>query len=216
MTTALAICQKAYKRQKLNNLTGFSDTNPFPYNLALDLLNEVIRSMNRLGSFYFMETKTALPYSPATSTYDLSALSIDPRRIDYVRAEATDKWGTIKQYSLSDFQRLFQSSTIQTTKPTGFTKHNTTLYLNTIPDADYSLYVYHYQDMPLITTEETVLRVPERDEDVVIEAIYQFLGFNMKRWDYATAFNVLTTKVNPLLVSLNRDAGMPRQMPAAF
>ncbi len=217
-STALELCRLAYVEHNLNNLTGFSNTAPHPYNLALQGLNSIIRAMNRMGSFYFMETKTALPYTVGQSVYDLSSLAnvVDPRRIERVRMEATDSWGDLAQKSWVDFQRLYRSSEVQTTKPTAFSKYNTELYLNTIPDQDYSLYVYHYKDMPAVTLATDTLVIPERDEDVIIEAMYQWLGYKLRRWDYGTAFSAIQTKVSPLLVSLKADVGIARQMPAAF
>ncbi len=217
-TTALELCRLAYVEHNLNSLTTFSNNSPHPYNLALQGLNSIIRIMNRLGSFYFMETKTALPYLVGQFSYDLNTLTnvVDPRRIERVRIEAVDHWTDLTQKSWPDFQKVYQSSSIQTTKPTVFSKYNTTLYLNAIPDQDYSIYVYHYKDMPAITSGTDLLQVPERDEDVIVECVYQWLGYKMARWDYGTAFTAIKTVVSPLLVSLKSDVGIAHQMPAAF
>lgn len=58
--------------------------------------------------------------------------------------------------------------------------------------------------------------IPERDEDVLIDACFQMLGYKIGRWDYGTALNAMAVKVSPLLADMKKSRSMPTQMPAAF
>lgn len=217
MSTALDICASAYRLANLDQtLTSFSTTQEFPYNCALDLLNGVLSEMNRLGSYWFTKTATALPYTEGVYQYDLGTLAIDPQRIDRVRRTASNYQGDLTQMHWMAFQRHYRSSSLQTTLPTRFSKYNDTLELNTIPDQDYSLVVYHFKDMPLVTTTTDTLLVPENDEDVVRDGVLAYLYQRMGYPAFDSAYQLWLGKVNKLLGDQKEDAGLPRQMPAAF
>jgi hypothetical protein len=215
-SSALQIVTEAYRHHNLDEVTSFSTAQEFPYNIAKDILNQVIREMNRLGSYWFCETKTALPYSVGVYQYSFNTLAIDPKRVIRIRKEATDKWGNLKQSSWYHFQRLYRSTSVQTAEPTAFSKFGDALELNVIPDQDYSLYVYHFKDMPLISATSDTFLLPERDEDILIDACYQILGYKLGRWGLEAALQAIALKVIPLLADNQQDVGMPYQMPAAF
>lgn len=215
-STALQIVTQAYRHHNLNEVTSFSTTQEFPYKLGLDIINNVIRTMNRLGNYWFCETKTALTYAPSTSTYNYTSLAIDPRRVIRIRKEATNYWGDLVEINWKDFNKLYRSSSITSAQPTRFAKFADNFYLDAAPDQDYSMYVYHYKDMPLIVNTTDTFLIPERDEDVLIDGVYQLLGAEMGRWDLGTAVQAMNLKIQPLLAEQKKDTSIPVQMPAAF
>lgn len=215
-STAVQIVTQAYRHHNLNEVTTFNTGLEFPYKLALDIINEVIRYMNRLGSFHFMETKTALAYGVGTNSYSFTTLNVDPKRITYIRKEATDHWGDLSLLNWRDFQAAYRSSAVVTAEPTVWSKYGDTLYLNSTPGEDYSIYVYHFRDMPAVTATTDTFIVPERDEDVLIDCCFQILGYKMGRWNYETAYAVMQSRVAPYLVAVKNDAALPTQFPAAF
>jgi len=215
-STAVQIITEAYRNHNLDEVTTFSTTLEFPYKIALNVLNATVREINRMGNLWFMETKTALTYSNGVNTYSFSSLSVDPKRIIRLRREATNYWGEMKQYNYRQFQQLFQMAATATAEPNAWTKFNDTLTLNTIPDQDYTLELYHFKDMPLISATSDTFLVPERDEDILIDCCYQWLGYKMGRWDIGTAIQAIKILAQPFLAQMEEDAGMPQQMPAAF
>jgi hypothetical protein len=216
MSTALQIVTEAYRHHNLNEVTSFATTQEFPYNIAMDILNQVLREMNRLGSYWFCETKTALPYSGGVYQYSFTTLAIDPKRVMRIQMEAANFKGELTECNWRDFMRLYRGSAVQTGMPAVWSKFGSTLELSLIPDQDYSLYAYHFKDMPLVSATTDTMLVPERDEDVLIDSCYQILGYKIGKWDLGTAFAAIAAKVSPLLANMKQDSGMPVQMPAAF
>lgn len=217
MSTAIQIIAEAYRQLNLTEPASFSSSSEFPLNVAKDILNKTIREMNRLGNLWFMETSTSLPYGVGVYTYDLTALGIDPKRIAYIRRDTQDNRGELKQYQSRNFNKLFRGySTLNTTAPTVWMKYNNTLELNAIPDQDYSLTVYHFRDMPLITATSDPVLVPERDEDILIDACTEWLKVRIGQQDSSSALINTKIKLAPFLVQIESDAGLPNQMPAAF
>lgn len=218
MADAITLVKEAYRKNNLDQtqITSFSSTLEFPYNLAQDILNDVLRMMNRAGNLWFTETKTALTYGVGTYTYSFTTLAVDPQKVINVRLEATDHWGELTQYARRAFQNRWRKSSILTTKPTAWTKYGSTLELNCIPDQDYTMYVYHYKDMPLVTATSDTTLVPEADEDVLINNCYTWLGKFIGRISEGDAIALIKANTAPFLVSTRNDAGMPNQMPAAF
>lgn len=215
-STAVQIISQAYRRHNLNEVTTFSTTQEFPYKLALDVLNETIRRLNRLGDFRFSEAKTAIPYTPATATYSFATLGIDSNRIRVLRKELADHQQDLKQVSWHDFQRRYRTSPIQTAEPNTWAKYGDSLTLASYPDQDYQIYAYHYRNIALVTAPTDTFIIPEQDEDMLIDACYQILGHYTGRWDFGTALAAIVALANPFLVEENKDTGLPRQMPAAF
>lgn len=213
---ALAIVTEAYRKHNLDEVTSFSTTQDFPFNLAISTINDVIRYANRMGPFYFTETKTALSYSVGVYTYDMVSLNINPRQIKFIRKEATDHWGELKAFNHRDFMERFRRAAVQTQEPTGWTRFANTLELNSIPDANYSIYCYHFRDMPTITATTDTFLVPESDEDILIESCYQILGARIGRWEMPQAEVEIRNLFTPFISDVKQDTAMPTQMPAMF
>lgn len=216
MSTALQVLNFAYRKANLDEITTFSTSLEFPANIAQDVINTAIREMNRWGSYWFMETDTALSYSVGIYQYTLSSLEIDPKRIISVRRTLTNYAGYLTQYQHNRFVKLFRFSATQTSIPTGFTKFGGVLELNTIPDRDYALKVKHYKDLPLVTTALQALVIPESDEDVLGDLCYAYLLQSMGKPDYVQAYEIAKMKAQSLLATMQEDAGIPLQMPAHF
>lgn len=215
-STALEIISEAYRHHNLNDIATLSNGQEFPYSLAKDILNEVIRMMNRAGSYWFCESKTELIYSPDTSSYALTSLGIDPKRVIRIRREAENQWGELKEYNWRHFQQLFRSGGIQSGIPNVWAKYGNELHLDVSPNQNYSVQVYHFIDMSAVVDGTDTFLIPERDEDVLIDCCYQLLGYKIGRWDFGAAFQAMQIKILPLLADMKQDAGMPTQMPAAF
>lgn len=215
-STAVQIIAEAYRQLNLNEPVSFSSSQEFPENIAKDVLNKVIREMNRLGNLWFTETATVLAYSGGVYTYDLGVLGIDPKRIRYVRKEATNHQGELTEYQNRVFRQYFRSSTIQTAEPTVFTKSANIFELNSIPNQDYAITIYHFKDMPAVTATTDTLLVPERDEDMLTENCVEWLSYRMGKQDKQTSLVNIRANTIPFLVQVKTDAGMAKQMPAAF
>lgn len=215
-SNALQIITEAFRHHNLNEVTSFSTTQEFPYKIARDIINEVIRAMNRLGNYWFTEQKVILSYTPGQYAYDLQSLSIDPKGIIRMRVEATNQWANLQQLNWAHFQKQFRNMPLSTGKPLYWSKYGNTLELNAIADQDYQITIYHFKDMPQIETTTDTFLLPERDEDVLIECCYQLLGYKMGRWDYGSALTAMKVKITPLLADMKQDVGIPHQMPAAF
>lgn len=215
-STALQIITEAYRAHNLSEVTTFSTSLEFPYRIAKDILNDVIRQLNRQGNYWFTETKTALTYGVGTYQYSFNTLAVDPKRVIRVRKELADHYGDLNQVNWETFQRLYRSSATQTTEPTAWSKYGDTLELNNIPDQSYTLYVYHFKDMPKVTATSDTFLVPEQDEDILIDCCFQMLGYKLGKWDLGTAIQAMRLRIEPLLADMKQDAGLPLQMPAAF
>lgn len=221
MSTALDIVNVALRDHNLKEISGFSTTQEFPGNIVKDVLNEVIRELNRMGNFWFSESKTPLPFSPSVYSYSFKALGIDPRRVIRIQREATGYWGELEQVNWRDFQKHFRTSTLATAQPSQWSKYGDSLELSSQPDQNYSLYAYHYRDMPVITSTADsqtsgAILVPENDEDLLERGCYFMLGYKIGKWDYITAVQQLKIKANPFLVSSQQDSGIAHQMPSLF
>lgn len=216
MATALEIAAAAYRQANLDqDLSSFSMTD-FPYSIALDLFNTVIREMNRKGRYWFAESTANLTYSVGVYQYTYASLSVDPNAILRIRKEATDKWEELTQMNWRKFQEYYRRSAIQTTEPKYWSKYNGQIELNCIPDQDYTIKVYHLRDLPLIAATTDTLLCQVSDEDVFQEGIYAYLLNRLSRADWITAYQTYINKVDSLLADMKEDVGLPRQMPAAF
>jgi len=214
--TAVQIITEAYRKHNLDEVSSFSTSLEFPYNLAEDVINDVIRYANRLGSYWFTETKTGLTYGVGTYTYSFNTLAVDPKRIRFIWKEATNFQGELEQKNKREFMLLYRRAATVTTTPTAWTKYGDTLELNTIPDQDYSIYVYHFKDMPVVTATGDTFLIPERDEDMLIQACYHKLGAYIGKWTHAEAEGQIKFLFGPFLADTKQDSGRPNQMPANF
>ncbi|MBY0403802.1 MAG: hypothetical protein K2X66_07870 [Cyanobacteria bacterium] len=216
MSNALQILSEAFRQHNLEEVTSFSVNQEFPYNIALNLLNDVIREFNRQGSFWFTETKTNLGFTVGKSSYSLASLGIDVKRIRFLRREDARVPGELQAMNYRGFLNLFRNAPVLTGMPSVYSKFGDTLELNMIPDQDYALSVYHFKNLPFVSDPLDTFLIPERDEDVLIDACFQLLGYRLGRWNLANALQGISIKIRPLLSDMNRDAGVPHQMPAAF
>lgn len=220
MSNALQICADAYAEANLDQtLTSFSTTQEFPYNIAKTLINTVIKEMDRMGEFWFCETSVSMPYSPSTSSWNLTTLAaypIDAKRITRVRTEATNYWNELTELNYRKFQALYRVAAIPSAQPQRWAKYQNTVYTDSSPDQDYSLNLYYFQDMPLVASETDTLLVPTKDEDVVREGVFAYLCQRIGRPDYQLAYELYMQKVKTLLVTVKKDVGLPTQMPASF
>lgn len=221
MSTAQVIVSEAFERQNLAAVTNFATSQEFPYSIALRLLNRTIKQMNRMGNFIFTETETALTYGVSTYTYDCSDNNIDPKRIKYIRKEATNSWGNLKQYNWQDFKKAFRLAALQTAEPTAWTKFNDTIELNTQPDANYNIRVTHYRDMPVITaltdSQATgAILVPVNDEDILIDGVESFLCEAIGTLDWVGKRTLWEQSLKRFLADDERDVGIPLQLPRMF
>ena len=217
MSTAIQVCAEAYRNANLDqDLTSFSTSQEFPYNLSIDLINKVIREMNRMGSWWFTETETALAYTVGVYSYSFTSLSVDPKKVLRIRREVSGQQGELRQYNWRQFQITFRQSSILTTLPTGWSKYGNTLELNVIPDQDYTLGLYHYRDMPVIAATTDTFLVPVADEDVLTDGVYAYLLQRMGRPDFQAAYQLFKEKAVALMGDNRQDAGLPSQMPANF
>lgn len=215
-STAIQIITEAYRKHNLDEVASFSTSQEYPFNIAEDVLNDVIRFANRLGSYWFTETKTALAYSGGTYTYSFNTLAVDPKRIRYIWKEATNYWGELEQKNKRDFMNLYRRAAVQTTNPTAWTKYGDTLELNTIPDQDYSLYVYHFKDMPVVSATSDTFLIPERDEDILIQSCYHKLAAYIGKITHDQAEGQIKFLFMPFLADMKQDSGRPLQLPASF
>lgn len=216
MSTAVQIITEAYRHHNLDEVTTFSTSLEFPYNIAKDVLNSVIREMNRVGPFWFTETETSLTYSAGVISYTLSSNNIDPNRVIQVRKTATNYWGALSQYEYNQFLDKFRKTSVTTTQPSAWAKFGDTLYLDVYPDQDYTIKVLHFRDLPVVNATTDTFLIPERDEDILIDNCYQMLGYRLGKWDVGTALQAIAAKTRPLLANMKQDSGLARQMPAAF
>lgn len=217
MSTAIAICADAFRQANLDQeLIGFSGNQEFPYNIALSLINNVIQEMNRMGNYWFTETVTDLPDTPGATAFDLNALGVDPKRIIRLRREALPYAGELVQRNWRDFQQAHRSAAIATGTPQYFAKFSGQLHLDVIPDRNYQIKIYHFQDIPLVSEPGDTLPVPAGDEDVLRDGVYAYLCQRLGRADYAQAQAIYLAKIRTLLAAMKTDAGIPNQMPANF
>lgn len=216
--TALTIAADAYRECNLDSeLTSFSTTQEFPYKNALTYINDVVAEMNRKGNLYFTETETALSYGVGTSSWDLSSLNIDPRRVFRVRRTATNYEADLQAMNYQMFQNRFRiNGTPTATMPRFYSRYANTLYINAAQDQDYSLKVYHFKDMPAVTTTSDTFLLPERDEDVLRTGIKARVLQGIGRDDWQAVYQIFQDKLADMLVSVKEDSALATVRPAAF
>jgi len=215
--TAIEVCASAYRQAQLDQtLTSFSTTQEWPYNIALDLLNTVIREMNLKGHFWFSEVATALTYSSESNTWNLSSLGIDHQSVTRVRRTLTGYEGELERMNYRKFQQLYQNAPTSTQEPVAYTVYNATLYTSSIPDQDYGLMAYNYQNLPLLVNPSDNFTIPDEYLDVVQEGVYAYLLQRAGIGDFGSAYQLYQAKLMQILKYLKRNTGTALQMPAAF
>lgn len=212
--TALQLCQQAYREANMSEaLSTLSPNQCFPYNIAMDCLNDVLRDLNRMGSFWFMETKTPLVYSVGVHEYNLMSLGIDPLRISQVRDNQGAQLGQMHE---RNFSKRFRTGVLNTARPTVFSKFANTLSLNVIPDEDYGLVAVHYDDIPLVIGDGDFVAVPEEDEDIVVKGILASILMKMDRSASVPEYTLFKKLAEGWLVEVKQDFGLPAVRPRLF
>ena len=217
-TSALDICESAYRQANLDQtLSSFSMTD-FPYSIAQDLLNTVIQEMNRKGAYWFTETSADLTYSGGVYQYTFSSVAsdLDPKRILRLRKESTNHKQELIQMNWRRFQERYRRDAVQTGEPLHWAKYGNSLELSTIPDQDYTIKVYYLRDMPLVTATTDTLLCQVGDEDVFREGVYAYLLDRLGRPDAQAKMAAYLNKVGDLLADMKQDSGIALQIPAAF
>jgi hypothetical protein len=218
-TTALQAANSALRQSNLDEIsTLISNSNtPFPDKIVLDCLNMAIREMNRKGRFWFMESAVVLPYSVGVSSYTFDSLgSVDPKGVLRIRREMDPLEGELVQQNYRWFQQRYRQQPILTQMPRAWTKFGNTLYLDSIPDQNYTLTMYCLKDIPIVTADNTTFPCQESDVDVFIDGLMAYLHHRTSNPDYAQVYQLWMSKVNALIADMAQDAGMPTQMPAAW
>ncbi len=216
MSTALDICARAYKRANLEQPLASFFMQDFPFNLALDLINLVIQEMNSMGHYWFTETYSSLMYSPGVNEWNFSSFQSDPKGILRIRKELAGFKGELTEVNYRYFQQNYRINDVVTGEPRYWAKYGNSFVLDTIPDKDYNLVVYHLRDMPLIVENVDTLLCQETDEHVFQEGVYAYLLNSLQRPDWDAAYANFQRKANNLLADMNQDQGLARQWPAAF
>jgi len=221
-SSPLQLAASAFQEANVGTLSSFTMT-AFPYNHALDIINEAISEMNRAGVYTYTDLSQLLTYTPSVYTYNLdtvAAYPIEPRKIQYLRLESTTtSKGELVEYNFRDFQKRFMTGAMPTGKPLGWSKYGNTLYLSSIPDQDYKVTIYYFSSIPLITVgsnDTTSMGLPPVYEDILRKLIYALLLGVMGRPDFSTQYQLARQKVDEAVAINQTDYGMPTQMPKAF
>lgn len=208
---------EVFKKANLSQgISAFNSALEFPYGEAQSILNRAIDDLNDLGSFKFMYQSTALAYSAGVYTYDLNTLGINPNKIHFIEKQASNKWGELEPYNLRDFRRLFRKSAIQTTEPSAYTDYNDTLELNTIPDQDYSIKVWHYKEIERVSMGSDVLVIPKRNESVLYKMAMAHLLDTLSRPDANEKYQEAIVFSKKLVAAEYKRADKPSLMPGNF
>ena len=228
MSTAINICASAYRQAKLDqDLTSFTTTQEFPYNISLDLMNTVIQEMNRAANYWFTETSVPLVYTAGLNSYSLNTLvagqdtgtyaAIDPQKVSRIRREGVvGQVGQMTEMSWKKFQQRFRINVTATGQPNYWAKYNSTIAFDTIPDQNYGLVLYYYNDINVIQATTDVLGIPLKYEDTIREGIYAYVLQRMGRPDAAQCYQLWQSKIQSLQKNDQVDVALPMQMPAAF
>jgi hypothetical protein len=215
-STALTICQKAFRQANVGReLTSFDNSQDFPYNCAMDLLNEVIASMNYEGNLWFMAATTALVYGIGVYSYDLQALGIDPRKVVRVRRSATQQ-GELVYRNQRLFEKNYRQSALISGLPTVFSIWGDTLALNIIPDQNYNLEIHHYKDMPLAAAVNDTFTLPVQDENVLIIGVRARLKQVLGAADWPQDLALFEKQLKSMKLEMRKFYTGGEVRPAAF
>ena len=215
MANAIQILAEAYRQLNLAEPVNFLDTQ-FPGKISKDIINKVIRETNRLGNLWFMETETLLPYISGQAQIDLSSIGIDPNRIRYIRKTVNSITTELYPQEYRLFQQYFRTSSLVTRMPSYYSKFGKYMYFDSIPDQNYAITVYHFTDMPLVTSPNDTFLIPERDEDIFIDSCSAVLSARIGKITEAEAIGLIKIKMSPFLVQIKSDLSTAKQMPASF
>jgi hypothetical protein len=199
-------------------LTSFGTNQNEPFNMALDLLNDVLQEVNRQGELWFLLSSQVLAYvdSPTNYRYDLTALSIDPRRIKRVSRTVSPK-GDVKRINWPVFNERFRGeATIIENAPSHYAVFGDVLEFSTQLDKDYGMTIEYYADMPRVTAATDTLLIPERDEDVIEAGVLAYLKTRIAMPDSLTAVALYQQSLARLVYDSKKDDGAYFVRPARF
>lgn len=223
VSTALQVAAGAFLDAGTGqDLTAFDMTTEFPFCLALNCINSAISALNLMGSYSFAETTLILPYSVGVSSYNLNTVGptvIEPRRIMRLRRELVGLAGELVEYNYRDFQKRFRAAALQTQQPRTWAKYAGILYLDSIPDKDYTHTLYYYQHIePIVVgvNDNLPTIIPEHHIDILRDMTNANLLKEMGRPDFANQYTLAKVKASALLARSNQDSGMLTQMPRSF
>jgi len=163
----------------------------------------------------------SLTFAPAiVASYNLSTVAsvvIDPKDLTRIRRESDAYEGELSPANYRAFQRKYRYSTPNFQKPQFWANYNNTLYLDSYPDQDYSLTLYYFQDLPLMTTTTgATFIIPDKDIHVVKDGVYAYLCEALGRADYGAAYQLYMKKVKGMVADMSKNTGRPFQAPAGF
>lgn len=217
MTTAVALADAVFREANFaTEVTSFSTTQTFPYNIAQGLLNKAIDELNEKGRYRFMLTNTSLAYSAGVNTYSLDTLNVDSEAIVRIERTLTDYKGELKAMNLRRFRNLYRRSATQTATPTAWTDYGDTLELDTIPDQDYTLECWNYAPITRVTATTDEISIPERHEHILEDLMLAYLTQRLGRPDYANLYSLAINKAMDMKVNTQGLRSRPNRMPAAF
>jgi len=221
-STVLQVVADSFKDANIDQpLTSFS-MEEWPYCAALNIVNSAIADLNRLGSYSFAETELLLPYSIGVNSYNLNTVGpyiIEPRRIMRLRRELSGQAGELTETNYRDFQKRYRNGATMTQKPIAWAKFGGNLHLNSIPDQDYQLTLYYYQQIqPIVVgvNDNQPTIIPEYHIDVLRDMTKAYLLKEMQRPDFTNQYTLAKGKADKLLARSNEDVGLPAQLPRAF
>lgn len=217
MTTAVALAASVFRQaNQYSELTSFSTSQSFPYNIALDLLNEAIDELNEKGRYRFMLTSTALTYAPSTSTYSLNTLGVDSEGILRIERNLSGYQGELAALNLQDFRARYRRSATASAVPTAWTDYGDVLELNTEPDQDYTIKCWHYDAITRVSATTDVIAVPTRHEHILKDLFLAYLAERLGRPDYLNLYTVAREKAMGMIVNTQALRSRPSRMPASF
>jgi hypothetical protein len=190
MATALEVCQVAFRRLNMDQpLISFDASLPFPYNLALDLLQDVCRVLNReIPVHQHMEQSVYVNcngrgiYSP----FEFNP-PIEPQKIIAIKFEPPEQNITVlARVGLDIFHALYPAHLTQTGKPTCYTIFGNTVATNVVADADYSMVWYFQQQIIIPTAVNEQISFKDADMSLVTNGVQAYLA-NAMRLDNADA-----------------------------
>jgi hypothetical protein len=219
MATALEVCQSAYRQLNLDQvLVSFSTSQAFPYSVALDILQQTIRKLNRLNIHQHMVITQYVPASGrgVFSIYEFSPV-LNPRSISKIRLEAPGtQHSELTLLPYEDFLALYSDHESKTGKPKAWTYFGANWATDVINDADYGLVVYYQQQLPVPMSEGEILAWPDADMDILIDGVVAHLSLKIQRDDGASLLGLWQQSVTKYFSNQYKNRGLPLQMPRRF
>ena len=216
-STVLQLSQAAYRLANIDqDLTSFSMPE-YPYNIALDLWKLVIGEMNRMGRYWFTESKLSMGDITGKSIFNLNSFGeIDPKGIKEIKLEKIGFYTTLTEISSKIFRKRFNVNSLAVGPPMRWCKYGSLIEFDTVSDKDYNANIYYFTDLPQVVSETDKLLCQTSDEDIFLEGVYAYLMKQMGLPGYQEAYTLYISKVSGLLANMKQDSGIPTRMPANF